>query len=81
MQHQLWGGQRSSSLTNIGLMRTFIQNKLDTGFRRWTDQGLSYQHQLAKDDNIKTFQHLKNEFDLPRTYLQLGSFQGEDTSP
>ena len=67
-----------SSLTNIGLMKTFTPNNLDSGFRKWSDHGLNYLHQLVKDDNLKTFTQLKNEFDLPRTdffrYLQLRSF-------
>ncbi|KAG7519555.1 hypothetical protein JOB18_011322 [Solea senegalensis] len=67
-----------SSLTNIGLMKTFTPNNLDSGFRKWSDHGLNYLHQLVKDDNLKTFEQLKNEFDLPRTdffrYLQLRSF-------
>lgn len=67
-----------SSLTNIGLMKTFTPNNLDSGFRKWSDHGLNYLHQLVKDDNLKTFAQLKNEFDLPRTdffrYLQLRSF-------
>lgn len=56
-----------SILANIRLMRTFNPNNLDTGFKRWSDHGLSYLHQLVKDDNLKTFEQLKNEFDLPRT--------------
>ncbi len=56
-----------SSLTNIGLMKTFTPNNLDTGFRKWSEYVLTYLHQLVKDDSLKTFEQLKNEFDLLKT--------------
>ena len=59
-------------------MKTFTPNNLDTGFRKWSDTGLVYLHQLFNEDNLKTFEQLKMDFDLPRTdffrYLQLRTF-------
>ncbi|CAG5977139.1 unnamed protein product [Menidia menidia] len=67
-----------SPLTNIGLIKTFLPNVLDNGFKKWTEYNLTYQYQLIKDGNIKTFEKLKVEFDLPNIdflkYLQLRSF-------
>lgn len=30
-----------SSLANIGFVRTFTPNKLDSGFKKWSDHGLN----------------------------------------
>jgi len=59
-------------------MKTFTPNSLDTGFRKWSDMGLVHLHQVFNEDNLKTFEHLKKDFDLPKTdfyrYLQLRTF-------
>lgn len=67
-----------SSLASIGFMKTFTPNNLDTAFRKWSDHGLVYVWQLFNGGNLKTFEQLKNDFELPRTdffrYLQLRTF-------
>ena len=59
-------------------MKTFTANNLDTGFRKWSDMGFVYLHQLFNEDNLKTFEQLRRDFDLPKTdffrYLQLRTF-------
>ena len=67
-----------SPLTSISFLKSFTPNKLDTSFKRWSDHGFIYIQQLIEVSNLKTFEQLKNEFDLPRTdffrYLQLRTF-------
>ena len=64
-----------SSLTSIGSIRNFIPAQLDMGFRRWSEYGLQYIHQLFEKGTMKSFEKLRNNFLLPKTdffrYLQL----------
>lgn len=59
-------------------MKTFIPNNLDNSFKKWSEKGLVYLHQLFDGGILKTFEQLKNDFDLPRVnffrYLQLRTF-------
>ena len=67
-----------SALTNIGFIKDFVPSSLDTGFRKWSEQGLVNLHQLLKDGRLKSFQQLREEFKFPNTdffrYLQLRDF-------
>ena len=59
-------------------MKSFIPNNLDVSFKRWSNHGLVYLHQLFSCNNFKTFEQLRNGYGLPRTdffqYLQLRTF-------
>ena len=67
-----------SALTNIGYMNDFVPSKLDTGFRKWSEYGLTNLHELHNAGNFKSFTQLSEEFKIPRTdffrYLQLRDF-------
>uniref|UniRef100_A0A3Q2FFW2 Reverse transcriptase n=1 Tax=Cyprinodon variegatus TaxID=28743 RepID=A0A3Q2FFW2_CYPVA len=67
-----------SLLSNIGFIKTFTPNNLDSRFKNWSNYGLSHIHQLIKEGNFKTFEQMKSEFGLPKTdfyrYLQLRTF-------
>uniref|UniRef100_A0A3B5LGH6 Uncharacterized protein n=1 Tax=Xiphophorus couchianus TaxID=32473 RepID=A0A3B5LGH6_9TELE len=67
-----------SLLSNIGYMKTFTPNNLDSEFKNWSNYGLSHIHQLINKGNFKTFEQIKSEFGLPKTdfyrYLQLRTF-------
>ena len=67
-----------SSLTHIGYIKNFIPSRLDAGFRRWTDFGLTIIHQLCDKDSFKSFEQLKFSFSLPNSdffrFLQLRDF-------
>jgi len=64
-----------SALTNIGFIHGFVPSQMDSGFRKWSEHGLSNLHQLHKDGCFKSFEQLRSEFTLPNTdflrYLQL----------
>ena len=59
-------------------MKSFILNKLDIGFRRWSEYGLIYLHQLISFGNLRTFEQLRSDYGIPKTdfyrYLQLRTF-------
>lgn len=46
-----------SPLINIGHMKTFTPNNLDNSFKKWSEKGLTYLHQLFDGDLLKTFEH------------------------
>ena len=65
----------SSSVSSIGCMGNFVPSRLDAGFQGWSLLGLRYIHQLFSSNQLKSFEQLREEFNLPRTdfyrYLQL----------
>lgn len=67
-----------SVLSSIAHLKGFIPLKLDAGYKRWRHQNLSFVHQLIEGQELKTFEQLINEFNLPRSdffrYLQVRSF-------
>ena len=65
-----------SSLTSRGSIRNFIPAQFDIGFRRWSEYGLKYIHQLFEKGTMSSFEKLRKKFLLPQTdfffrYLQL----------
>lgn len=73
-----FGLPKLSPLASIGFVKSFIPNNLDSGFRKWANHRLVYLHQLLEGNNLKSFEQIKNDFNLDRTdffrYLQLRTF-------
>lgn len=54
----------STSIRSIG---DFAPSILDAGFRGWRMHGLTYIHQLFHSSQLKSFDQLREEFNLPRS--------------
>lgn len=51
---------------------------METGYNRWAEKGLIYIAQVFLEQNMKSFEQLRREFNLPTQdfykYLQLRSY-------
>lgn len=62
-----WTIQRSfglskkiSSAASIGYLNDFAPSRTDVGFKKWSQYGLNYLHQLFHDDTLKSFEQIRN---------------------
>lgn len=67
-----------SVLSGVAHLKGFIPLKLDAGYKRSRHLNLNSIHQFIEDQELKTFEQLIDEFDLPRLdfyrYLQIRSY-------
>lgn len=68
----------TSGLSSIAHLRDFIPLKLDSGYKKWKHLNLNFVHQLLGIIELKSFEELMEEFNIPKTdffrYLQIRSF-------
>lgn len=55
----------TSSLTSVGSIGDFAPSILDAGFRGLRMHGLTYIHQLFHSSQLKSFDQLREEYNLP----------------
>ena len=67
-----------SALSSVAHLKGFMPLKLDGGYKRWGRLNLNFIHQFIKEQDLKTFEQLVDEFSLPRSdfyrYLQIRSY-------
>lgn len=67
-----------SALSSIAHLKGFMPLKLDGGYKKWRHLNLNFVHQLIREQELKTFEQLGDEFSLPRSdfyrYLQVRSY-------
>lgn len=78
IQRSLGLSKKISSAASIGYLNDFAPSRTDVDFKKWSQHGLDYLHQLCHDGTLKSFEQIRNEFTLPRSdffrYLQLRHF-------
>ena len=67
-----------SPLSSIAYLKGFMSLKLDGGYKKWRHLNLNFVLQLIREQELKTFEQLGDEFSLPRSdfyrYLQVRSY-------
>lgn len=67
-----------SVLSSINYIKDFLPLKFDVGFRNWIHMKLNFIHQLFSNENLKSFDQLRADFNLSKAelyrYLQIRSF-------
>ncbi len=67
-----------SPMSRISMIRNFLPNRLDTGFKKWSDHGLTYLYELFHEGHVKSFELIREEYGVPKTdffrFLQIRNF-------